>query len=536
MNGLRGTVYEVKTDVIIVKFHQQLHPIKKQIFSSYSVAEQKVVASRQQFPLKLAYCLTVHRAQGQSLETVQIDCYGMNFPGQVGVAVGRAVETSGLRVLNYNKVSVKHPYEVVAYYNENKSSAFSLNAHCCSAKVRSFVSQCENSPVARTSLSVTNNNQPDPCVSSASNNTNQVLPEEHVIVKCPHSYMDILDDLLQQTETTKSMGKINLTVNELRVNPDISIFVDYVWEKCEKCFSNHVKKSGWSSMYREFSQFVTGEIFIQKCKQLFKVTDLSKVQNKVCCRIAKHLLEKAVAAAAACIEEKQQSALLGKAKRSHEEYSDTVRGKIRYIAGSCIAVTLYRMRTRVERLQEQKEVGSLRNNALYIQQKILSKLKVSEAVIKETSHDIASLVVTEKQQQGTRGLINVHDDTFMFFLNLHSKIQAMCGFDSFNLNVERLHFSIRNHILQDEVLLQDWINLFDEAPLEGLNIEGEMIWLLLDELFEIVVGKYINILFSDNLHLFKESIPRRKKQALRPHLQSKFADKKTSKANPEVTN
>ena len=49
----------------------------------------KVLASRMQYPIMLAFAMTVHRAQGQTLQYVDIYCYSFFAAGQMGVAVGR---------------------------------------------------------------------------------------------------------------------------------------------------------------------------------------------------------------------------------------------------------------------------------------------------------------------------------------------------------------------------------------------------------------------------------------------------------------
>jgi ATP-dependent exoDNAse (exonuclease V) alpha subunit len=60
----------------------------------------------------------VHKAQGQTLDCVEVDCYSFFAPGQMGVAVGRSVTKDGLRVVNFNlqDAKLKHPEEIYAFY------------------------------------------------------------------------------------------------------------------------------------------------------------------------------------------------------------------------------------------------------------------------------------------------------------------------------------------------------------------------------------------------------------------------------------
>ena len=90
VNGLQGTIVEIGNNTVTVKFESSVTEIKKETFTVYSSIENKVVASRQQLPLVLSYGVTIHKAQGLTMDRVEIDCSNIFKAGQLGVAVGRA--------------------------------------------------------------------------------------------------------------------------------------------------------------------------------------------------------------------------------------------------------------------------------------------------------------------------------------------------------------------------------------------------------------------------------------------------------------
>ncbi|XP_071101004.1 ATP-dependent DNA helicase PIF1-like [Haliotis cracherodii] len=103
VNGLRGVVHKIQQDFITVLFQDgKIIKIHRYTFSVFNQLMKRNVATRKQFPLKLAFALTVHKSQGLSLDRVEVDCSEMNVPGQIGVAIGRATNKKGLRVINFH--------------------------------------------------------------------------------------------------------------------------------------------------------------------------------------------------------------------------------------------------------------------------------------------------------------------------------------------------------------------------------------------------------------------------------------------------
>lgn len=78
----------------------------------------EVQASRKQVPLILAWALSIHKAQGQTLERVKVDLGKVFEKGQAYVALSRATSQGGLQVLRFEKHKVMAHPRVVDFYNK----------------------------------------------------------------------------------------------------------------------------------------------------------------------------------------------------------------------------------------------------------------------------------------------------------------------------------------------------------------------------------------------------------------------------------
>jgi len=90
----------------------------------------EVQASRKQLPLILAWALSIHKAQGQTLERVKVDLGKVFEKGQAYVALSRATCREGLQVLRFEKHKVMAHPRVVTFYNKlySAESAIAKNA------------------------------------------------------------------------------------------------------------------------------------------------------------------------------------------------------------------------------------------------------------------------------------------------------------------------------------------------------------------------------------------------------------------------
>jgi len=78
----------------------------------------EVVAKRQQIPLILAWAISIHKAQGQTLERVKVDLGRVFEKGQAYVALSRATTQDGLQVTRFDARKVMVHPKVVTFYDQ----------------------------------------------------------------------------------------------------------------------------------------------------------------------------------------------------------------------------------------------------------------------------------------------------------------------------------------------------------------------------------------------------------------------------------
>jgi ATP-dependent DNA helicase PIF1 len=86
----------------------------------------EIQAKRTQLPLILAWALSIHKAQGQTLERVKVNLGRVFEKGQAYVALSRATTQDGLQVLGFQKSKVMAHPRVIDFYNKLYSAEEAL--------------------------------------------------------------------------------------------------------------------------------------------------------------------------------------------------------------------------------------------------------------------------------------------------------------------------------------------------------------------------------------------------------------------------
>jgi len=123
VNGSVGVVEAFTSEGIEVRFKTGVclvteftWEIKEQSVSFDGKTIFKSVASREQFPLKLAYALTVHRVQGLTLDRAYVDVGEAFAEGMLYVALSRVRDIESLSIAPFPKSALRVSRECLEFY------------------------------------------------------------------------------------------------------------------------------------------------------------------------------------------------------------------------------------------------------------------------------------------------------------------------------------------------------------------------------------------------------------------------------------
>jgi ATP-dependent DNA helicase PIF1 len=116
VNGQIGTVLEIRPDTVLVKAKTGAE-INVERFTWRYDNNDDSSASFSQFPLRLAWAMTIHKAQGLTLDAAYLDIRAAREPGQAYVAVSRVRSLAGLNFKEWFKGVHVSPEAIEFYRN-----------------------------------------------------------------------------------------------------------------------------------------------------------------------------------------------------------------------------------------------------------------------------------------------------------------------------------------------------------------------------------------------------------------------------------
>ena len=432
---------------------------------------QKDVACRKQLPVKLSFALTVHKAQGLTLDRVEIDCRNMWQPGQVGVAVGRATKKIGLRIMNFRPAQIAPHPDIMSDF-EMKSSVRPISDLSCCKAIYHHNDLTQDDPTTNSITEIGSESEDDCALLEAIEALEGVTP---VVTPVMHQegrgqlgdLFDVEGHVQQIIDSTSASARgynelISALGHMLMYKDRMDHFCNITWN------SLHENLKGERMTNKDTNRFYADTYaFSSHCQSAINTLFEDQVmtpQHHNAAQLIIARIRKLVINDAAC--EVKNRAEVSADNRPATATSAAGRGTIRHIGAWCIASLIHELKQYVTNnmysvaCQEKvNETGVMIDGLL--------RLKAQPWELEFVSEDPESLQETQRRQNLTNSLTNITDYAFKFFMDLDKKIRSFENVSSLEATGEKFYVNIQECITKDDELVSKWNMLMCFSPVSG---------------------------------------------------------------------
>jgi len=127
VNGSRGTVVEFKDGQPVVRIHSTGRKVTVEKNSWALEEDGREKARVTQYPLRLAWAITIHKSQGMSLDSAEIDLSRAFTPGMGYVALSRVRSLEGIYLKGINNTALAMHPDIFVFDNELRNASDELS-------------------------------------------------------------------------------------------------------------------------------------------------------------------------------------------------------------------------------------------------------------------------------------------------------------------------------------------------------------------------------------------------------------------------
>lgn len=216
-------------------------------------------------------------------------------------------------------------------------------------------------------------------------------------------------------------------------------------------------------------------------------------------------------------------------------------GKVRYVGGFCLA----KLRYKHQKIQfnkcyktSSKDQAQYKKSSVITQ--ILDTMRVSETSLQLHTEHPETLLETAQRQNVSRGLTNITDELYKFFIDLCEN--CLASLVDKNLNVQGSHiYNISSEkLVQSIELYKKFVDIASSCHVQEFHSESTVDCLLsetvdricaIEEIYEELVRKFLLVMLNQYRKDFLQTLSVEKKMAHRKQIQVKAKSKALKGSN-----
>jgi ATP-dependent DNA helicase PIF1 len=121
INGTMGYVIAITNNKLKIRTLDGKTILVSPHVFEYLDGSGKLVAAAKNFPITLAWAITIQKSQGSSLDSALIDLNRLWLPGQAYTALSRLKSPNGLHILSWDKKSIIADKDVLTFYKKGRN-------------------------------------------------------------------------------------------------------------------------------------------------------------------------------------------------------------------------------------------------------------------------------------------------------------------------------------------------------------------------------------------------------------------------------
>lgn len=348
-----------------------------------------------------------------------------------------------------------------------------------------------------------------------------------------------LDIILEKLKSDEVLTPFQCNVNSILNNLDktkYKFFCKREYKRIESLvdkmkFEGPVKCKYIGQFYTSIHEHHNSAEFLMSCMLLFENESFTAEHKHICFDISVELRK--------FILSKRSEVYPSSARDlSGRSVTNASRARIRYIGGYCIAKIRLKLMNKKKALRYSKTVEGQQSydDAVYAT-RIVNKLKEDEQFIIGNSIEPESLLDITRKQNVNRGLTNISDELFNFFIKLSEVCLNLMSNENFNKYGSKYFESCKQEITENSELFECFSSVVSKYSV-GKNVELSDSQENVDKdnvtntIFKKIVKIFLLIIFGQFRKDLLEIYQIGKKMAHRKQIQvSNSSGKKLSKKN-----